>query len=200
MRRSGGSGLLDSTIALYAPFTNSQSDRAGGVVAHPGWDDHDSRQFHHRVQLVERSRTSQYVDQHAVVQHCPRCGGRAGGLHRAMGGSCAGAALRRFPPAKFRLYSRLVTVGLAIVAIVFASASIDYWTVMRFFGSRGVTLGRRCLEGPGFFAYPAVLPVRSAFLFGNARVCVCFGDSLRRWFSGPRLEDGSWPNASNLIG
>jgi hypothetical protein len=40
----------------------------------------------------------------------------------------------------FRLYSRLITVGLAIVAILFASASIDYWTVMRFFGSRGLTL------------------------------------------------------------
>ena len=43
-------------------------------------------------------------------------------------------------PRNFRLYSRLVTVVLAIVAIMFASASIDYWTVMRFFGSRRVTL------------------------------------------------------------
>jgi len=40
----------------------------------------------------------------------------------------------------FRLYSRLVPVGLAAVALLFASASIDYWTIMRFFGSRGVTL------------------------------------------------------------
>jgi uncharacterized membrane protein (UPF0182 family) len=40
----------------------------------------------------------------------------------------------------FRLYSRLITVGLAIVAVLCASASIDYWTVMRFFGSRGLTL------------------------------------------------------------
>jgi uncharacterized membrane protein (UPF0182 family) len=40
----------------------------------------------------------------------------------------------------FRLYSRLTSVGLAIAAIFFALASIDYWTVMRFFGSRGVTL------------------------------------------------------------
>src|SRR5579863_9148272 len=37
-----------------------------------------------------------------------------------------------------RLYSRLVPVGLAIVAIIFASNSIDYWTVMRFVGSRGL--------------------------------------------------------------
>ena len=40
----------------------------------------------------------------------------------------------------FRLYSRLITVGLAIAAVLFALASIDYWTVMRFFGSRGLTL------------------------------------------------------------
>ncbi len=37
------------------------------------------------------------------------------------------------------IYSRLVPVGLAIVAILFSSSSIDYWTVMRFFGSRGLT-------------------------------------------------------------
>src|SRR5580692_13132087 len=36
------------------------------------------------------------------------------------------------------LYTRLIPVGLAIVAIVFASSSIDYWTVMRFLGSRGL--------------------------------------------------------------
>jgi uncharacterized protein len=40
----------------------------------------------------------------------------------------------------FLLYSWLITVGLAIVAILFALASIDYWTVMRFFGSRGLRL------------------------------------------------------------
>src|SRR5215831_10529636 len=40
----------------------------------------------------------------------------------------------------FPLYFRLITVGLAIVAILFALASIDYWTVMRFFGSRGLPL------------------------------------------------------------
>src|SRR5216683_1347943 len=38
-----------------------------------------------------------------------------------------------------RLYSRLIPLGLAVGAILFASSSIDYWTVMRFFGSRGLT-------------------------------------------------------------
>jgi len=37
-----------------------------------------------------------------------------------------------------KIYSRLVPVGLAVVAIIFASSSIDYWTVMRFVGSRGL--------------------------------------------------------------
>jgi len=37
------------------------------------------------------------------------------------------------------VYSRLVPVGLALVAMAFASAMIDFWTVMRFFGSRGLT-------------------------------------------------------------
>jgi uncharacterized protein len=36
------------------------------------------------------------------------------------------------------IYSRLVPVGLALIAMMFASASIDFWTVMRFFGSRGL--------------------------------------------------------------
>src|SRR5580693_8856998 len=36
-----------------------------------------------------------------------------------------------------RLYCRLMPLGLAVVAHVFASSSIDHWTVMRSFGSRG---------------------------------------------------------------
>jgi len=34
-------------------------------------------------------------------QHCPVRGGRPGGFHRVVGGSCAGAALRRRPPRGF---------------------------------------------------------------------------------------------------
>jgi uncharacterized membrane protein (UPF0182 family) len=37
-----------------------------------------------------------------------------------------------------RLYSRLIPFGLAALAIVFASNVIDYWTIMRYFGSRGL--------------------------------------------------------------
>ena len=46
----------------------------------------------------------------------------------------AGVRQRDYP-----LYSRLVPVGLAVFAMLLASASIDFWTVMRFFGSRGLT-------------------------------------------------------------
>ena len=49
-----------------------------------------------------------------------------------------------------RLYSRLVPVGLAIVALLFASASIDYWTIMRFFGSRGLALPADAWKDPVF--------------------------------------------------
>ena len=45
----------------------------------------------------------------------------------------AGIRQRDYP-----LYRRLVPIGLAVVAMVFASTSIDYWTVMRFVGSRGI--------------------------------------------------------------
>ena len=38
----------------------------------------------------------------------------------------------------FRLYSRLATGLLALVSLLFTSAAVDYWTVMRFFGARGL--------------------------------------------------------------
>src|ERR1039458_5645577 len=46
----------------------------------------------------------------------------------------AGVRQRDYP-----LYSRLVPVGLAVFAMLLASASIDFWTGMRFLGSRGLT-------------------------------------------------------------
>ena len=38
----------------------------------------------------------------------------------------------------FRLYSRLSIAALAVLTLMLTSASVDYWTVMRFFGSLGV--------------------------------------------------------------
>src|SRR5208337_2939480 len=51
----------------------------------------------------------------------------------ARGVHFAGVHQRDYP-----LYFRLVPVGLAVIAMLLASASIDFWTVMRFFGSRGL--------------------------------------------------------------
>ena len=53
-------------------------------------------------------------------------------------------------PRDVRLYSRLIPLGLALVALLFASASIDYWTVMRFFGSRGLPVPPDAWKDPVF--------------------------------------------------
>jgi len=54
-------------------------------------------------------------------------------IAHARGLHFAGVHRRDYP-----IYSRLVPIGLALIAILFASSSIDFWTVMRFFGSRGL--------------------------------------------------------------
>jgi len=53
-------------------------------------------------------------------------------------------------PRDVRLYSRLVLVGLALLALLVATASIDYWTVMRFFGSRGLSAPPDAWKDPVF--------------------------------------------------
>jgi uncharacterized membrane protein (UPF0182 family) len=76
------------------------------------------------------------------------------------------------------LYSRLVTVGLGVVALLFASASIDYWTIMRFFGSRGVMLSPDAWKDQAFSrALPVYLPDLPfysevlGFVFALAIIC-----------------------------
>jgi len=71
-----------------------------------------------------------------------------------------------------------VMAAAAVVAIVFASASIDYWTVMRFFGSRGVTLAPDAWKDHAFSRslpfYLFHLPFYSdmlGFAFGFAILC-----------------------------
>ncbi len=89
----------------------------------------------------------------------------------------------------FRLYSRLIAVGLAIVAMLFASASLDYWTVMRFFGSRGLTLPPDAWRDP-VFSHPLSfylfdLPFYSEvvwFVFALAILCaLIFWATARGW-------------------
>src|SRR6202012_4147030 len=54
-------------------------------------------------------------------------------LAHARGVHFAGIRQRDYP-----LYHRLIPIFLAVLAIFLASSSIDFWTVMRFFGSRGL--------------------------------------------------------------
>jgi uncharacterized protein len=96
----------------------------------------------------------------------------------------AGVRLRDHP-----MYSRLTPVGLAIVALVLASASIDYWTVMRFVGSRGIPLPAGVWKDPVFSRplsfYLFSLPFYSqalGFAFTLAILCaLVFWATARGW-------------------
>jgi hypothetical protein len=89
----------------------------------------------------------------------------------------------------FRLYSWLVPVGLAVAALLFTSASIDYWTILRFFGSRGVKLPPAAWTDPVFsHALPFYLfdlPFYSevlGFVFVLAILCaLAFWATARGW-------------------
>jgi len=99
-------------------------------------------------------------------------------------------------PRSPRLYSGLVMAGAGIVAIVFASASIDYWTVMRLFGSRGVMLAPDAWKDQVFSRglpfYLFNLPFYSdilGFAFGLAILCaLVFWATARGWQLADRLE------------
>ena len=96
----------------------------------------------------------------------------------------AGVHQRDYP-----LYSRLAPVGLALVAFVFAQLSVDYWTVMRFFGSRRLTLPPDVWKDPVFsrplsfylFSLPFYSQVLS-FIFVLAILCAfVFWAAARGW-------------------
>ena len=50
----------------------------------------------------------------------------------------------------YPLYSRLVPFALAVVAMLFSNGSIDYWTVMRYLGSRGMSAPAGAWKDPVF--------------------------------------------------
>src|SRR6202051_4967655 len=103
----------------------------------------------------------------------------------------------------FRFYSRLIPFALAFVAIIFASNSIDYWTVMRFFGSRGLTVAADAWKDQVFSRglpfYLFDLPFYSqvlGFVFVLAILCaLVFWATARGWqlvekFRYGTLDDG----------
>src|ERR1700682_1901460 len=110
-----------------------------------------------------------------------------------------------------RLYSRLVPFALAVMAILFASSSIDYWTVMRFFGSRGLTVASDAWKDQVFSRglpfYLFDLPFYSqllGFVFVLAILCaLVFWATARGWqlaekFRYGGLNDG--PRGTLTIG
>jgi uncharacterized membrane protein (UPF0182 family) len=98
----------------------------------------------------------------------------------------------------FPLYSRLIPFALALVAIMFASNSIDYWTVMRFFGSRGLTVAADAWKDQVFSRglpfYLFDLPFYSqllGFVFVLAILCaLVFWATARGWQLAERFRYG----------
>jgi len=96
----------------------------------------------------------------------------------------AGVRQRNYP-----LYARLMPLGLAVVAIIFAEGSIDYWTIMRFLGSRNLHLPADAWKDQVFSRglpfYFFTLPFYSqviGFFFVLAILCaVVFWATARGW-------------------
>ena len=88
----------------------------------------------------------------------------------------AGVRERDYP-----LYSWLVPAGLAVVAFLTASASIDGQTVMLFIGSRGRGSGTGGGADP-FWPAARFLLVPAAILFASPRLRICAGDFVRLVF------------------
>jgi uncharacterized membrane protein (UPF0182 family) len=127
-------------------------------------------------------------------------------LAHASGLHFAGVRQRDFP-----LYSRLIPLALALVAILFASSSIDYWTVMRFFGSRniaspaGVWTDQVFSRGLPFYLF--TLPFYSqvlGFVFVLAILCaLLFWATARGWQLAERFRYGrltSGPGDTFVLG
>ncbi len=98
----------------------------------------------------------------------------------------------------YRLYSRLIPVALAIAAILFSAGTIDYWTVMRYFGSRGIALPPGAWKDQVFsrglpfylFDLPFYAEVLS-FVFVLAILCaLVFWATARGWQLADRFRYG----------
>src|SRR5580704_5689220 len=106
-----------------------------------------------------------------------------------------------------RLYTRLIPVGLAVIAIVFASNSIDYWTVMRFFGSRGLATPADAWKDQVFsrglpfylFDLPFYAEVLG-FVFVLAILCaLVFWATARGWQLAERFRYGRFDSGSDNV-
>ena len=105
----------------------------------------------------------------------------------------AGILKREYP-----VYSRFIPFGLALLAIVFSMSSIDYWTVMRFFGSRAISVPANAWKDEVFSRglpfYLFDLPFYSqvlGFVFFLAVLCaLVFWATARGWQLAERFRFG----------
>ena len=99
----------------------------------------------------------------------------------------------------FPLYSRIIPIGLALLSILFATSAIDYWTVMRFFGSRGIAVPADAWKDQVFSRglpfYLFDLPFYSqllGFTFVLAILCaLLFWATARGWQLAERFRYGA---------
>jgi uncharacterized membrane protein (UPF0182 family) len=98
----------------------------------------------------------------------------------------------------FRLYSRLIPVALGVAAVLFAAGTIDYWSVMRYFGSRGIVSPAGAWKDQVFsrslpfylFDLPFFAEVLS-FVFFLAILCaLVFWATARGWQLAERFRYG----------
>ena len=100
------------------------------------------------------------------------------------GAAFSGAPINRYP-----IYTRLVPVGLLVLAVVFIGSSVDSWTVMAFVGGQGVETAADAWQDPVFGEhlpfYLFSLPFFSLllrFLFATAVFCaLVFWAAGRGW-------------------
>ncbi|HVA93309.1 MAG TPA: UPF0182 family protein [Candidatus Dormibacteraeota bacterium] len=111
----------------------------------------------------------------------------------------------------YRLYTRVIPVGLAVIATMFASSSIDYWVVMRYIGSRGIVVPAGAWKDQVFSRglpfYLFDLPFFSqvlAFVFTLAILCaLVFWATARGWQLFERFRYGQLlegPNKTIVLG
>src|SRR5271169_3788982 len=184
---------------FYAPISYPHFHTCISLVGISRLGDTDVRQFHHRVQLVERSRAGRHVGQHAAVQHRP-CGNRQpAGIHRILRGSCAWPALRWRTSARLPHILAPGSVGSGRdrdLVRVRLDRLLDGHALFRL-ARNHCPFGR--LAGPRLFTPSAVLSFRPALLFQPAGFCVWVGDSFRpvvlgygSWLAVVRT-DSVWP-------
>lgn len=106
------------------------------------------------------------------------------------------AGVRRYD---LGLYRRAAPVGLALMALLFATASIDYWAVMSYAGSRGIVLPPDAWKDQVFHRslpfYLFDLPFYSELLVSCSR-----SPFSPLSCSGRRRGAGRWPKSSGAGG